>query len=313
MAMIKLAPACTDYLWGGRRLRTEYGVKSELDPLAEAWVLSCHPAAASVVASGADAGLGLPAWLEQQKNLGQNPLGTGSEAFAEFPILVKLIDAKQALSIQVHPSDAYALAHENQYGKTEMWYILDAAEDAFLYYGFQTEISKEEFAKRIEDETLLEVLNAVPVKKGDVFFIEPGTLHAIGAGIVIAEIQQNSNVTYRVYDFGRRDAAGNLRELHTAKAQDVTTLAPPKTQWDFGGHMVRCPYFTVDELQAPFAAVCDAQSFVSLLILEGSGNITLANETLPLAKGDSIFISANSGGYQLEGDCKLLCTQVGTK
>ena len=130
----------------------------------------------------------------------------------DFPILIKFIDAQDNLSIQVHPDNRYALENEGQYGKTEMWYVMDAGEDAFLYYGFKEEISREEFARRIEEDTLLDVLNKVPVKKGDVLFIEAGTIHAIGKDILVAEIQQNSNVTYRVYDYGRIGKDGKKRE-----------------------------------------------------------------------------------------------------
>ena len=158
---------------------------------------------------------------------GKGILGTDCEKFEDFPILTKLIDAKDNLSIQVHPSNEYALEHEHQYGKTEMWYILDCEPGAFLYYGFDHAITKEEFERRIQDNTLTEVLNAAPVHKGDVFFNPSGTLHAICRGIVIAEIQQNSNVTYRVYDYGRVGADGKPRALHIRQALDVTQLTPP--------------------------------------------------------------------------------------
>ena len=200
MPMLKLKPACKDYLWGGDRLRTDFGVESDLHPLAEAWVLSCHPDGPSTIVDGPDAGRTLADYIAEK---GKGILGTDCEKFEDFPILTKLIDAKGNLSIQVHPSNEYALEHEHQYGKTEMWYILDCEPGAFLYYGFDHAISKEEFERRIQDNTLTEVLNAAPVHKGDVFFIPSGTLHAICQGIVIAEIQQNSNVTYRIYDYGQ--------------------------------------------------------------------------------------------------------------
>ncbi len=169
MAILKLKPACKDYLWGGHRLVDEYGVEYDGKILAEAWVLSAHPAGASTIVNGKYAGKTLREYLDAE---GLEVLGTHCRRFREFPILTKFIDAKDNLSIQVHPSNAYALKNENQYGKTEMWVVLDAEPGAFLYYGFQREISKEEFAARIRENTLLEVLNAVPVKKGDVLFIE---------------------------------------------------------------------------------------------------------------------------------------------
>ena len=238
MSILKLKPACKDYLWGGDRLRTDFGVESDLHPLAEAWVLSCHPDGPSTIVNGPYAGKTLAEYIEAE---GKGVLGSDCAPFAMFPVLTKLIDAKGDLSIQVHPSDEYALEHEHQYGKTEMWYIVDCEPGAYLYYGFDHEISGEEFARRIQDNTLTEVLNAAPVHKGDVFFIPSGTLHAICHGIVIAEIQQNSNVTYRVYDYGRVGADGKPRALHIQQALAVTKCTPPE-KLDFGGHLGQCKY-----------------------------------------------------------------------
>ena len=182
MAMLKLKPACKDYLWGGQKLRTDFGFDSPLDPLAEAWVLSCHPDGPSTIVGGPHDGQTLADYIAGQ---GREVLGTDCQKFEDFPILTKFIDAKGNLSIQVHPSNEYALEHEHQYGKTEMWYILDCEPGAFLYYGFDHEISHEEFERRIQDNTLTEVLNAAPVHKGDCFFIPAGTLHAICQGIEI--------------------------------------------------------------------------------------------------------------------------------
>jgi mannose-6-phosphate isomerase len=175
---------------------------------------SCHPDGPSYLPDGTT----LAAYIAAHPGC----LGTDCDKFEQFPILTKFIDAKQNLSVQVHPSNEYALKKEHQYGKTEMWYVLDCLPGAYLYYGFDHEISKEEFAERIKNNTLTEVLNAVPVHKGDCFFIPSGTLHAICQGIVIAEVQQNSNVTYRVYDYGRVSADGKPRALHIEKALDVT-------------------------------------------------------------------------------------------
>ena len=211
MAVFRLTPAFKDYIWGGTRLRDEYGKKCDYDKVAESWELSCHKDGASVVADGEDKGFTLAEYIDKH---GKAVLGTDCEKFENFPILIKLIDAKDNLSVQVHPDNEYALRVEGEYGKTEMWYIVDCDEGATLLYGFKHEISKEEFAERIADNTLLEVTNAVPVKKGDVFFIQAGTLHAIGKGILIAEIQQNSNTTYRIYDYGRVGKDGKPRELH---------------------------------------------------------------------------------------------------
>ena len=301
MAIIRLSPACKDYLWGGTRLKEDFGIKSDLVPTAEAWVLSCHPDGPSRLPDGTT----LPDYIAAHSGC----LGTHCAGVSDLP-LIKLIDAKKDLSIQVHPSDNYAQAHEGQPGKTEMWYVLDCEPGAFLYYGFSQAISQAEFARRIRDNTLPEVLNAVPVKKGDLFFIPAGTLHAIGGGIVIAEVQQNSNVTYRVCDYGRLGADGKPRALHIEQALAVTECRPPQKQFDFGGHLAKCPYFTVDVFSHGFAEVCGPDSFVSLLVTEGSGRVQTGDQTVAVRKGDSLFLPAGSGRYEVSGDCTVLRTFV---
>lgn len=302
MPACKLIPACKDYLWGGEKLRRDLGVKSDLQPLAEAWVLSCHPDGPSLLE---ETGQTLPDYIAAHPGC----LGTHCQAFAQFPVLIKLIDAKDNLSIQVHPSDRYALQHEGQYGKTEMWVVLDAEPDAFLYYGFEREISREEFVYRIKHNTLTEVLHAAPVHKGDVFFIPSGTLHAICKGIVIAEVQQNSNVTYRVYDYGRVGADGQPRALHIEKALDVTERRPVKPM-QFGAHLGQCPYFTVDLLQAPCTAKVEDTSFAALLVLSGEGTLQLDGQCLPLKAGECFFLPAGSGEFAIDGNCQVLQTTV---
>ena len=308
MKTIKLTPACKDYLWGGDKLREDFGIESDCRPLAEAWVLSCHPDGPSIVATGPLAGKTLPEYIKKE---GPACLGTDCEKFSDFPILGKLIDAKGDLSIQVHPSNEYALAHEHQFGKTEMWYVLDCEPGATLYYGFQHQISREEFQQRIQDNTLTEVLNAVPVEKGDLFFIPAGTLHAIRKGIVVAEIQQNSNVTYRIYDYGRVGADGKPRQLHIQQALEVTQRTPPQPDPDFHGHLAQCPYFTVDVMEGRFTLDCGPESFVSVLVLEGTGALWEGDESMSLRKGESLFIPAGAGQCRLEGDgLKCLVTRV---
>lgn len=309
MAILKLKPYCRETIWGGTRLKDEYHIPFEGENLAEAWVLSCHPAGASIIENGPHAGQTLPQYLAGQ---GKSALGSFGMIFEDFPILIKLIDAADALSIQVHPSNYYAMEHEHQYGKTEMWYIMDAEPGAFIYYGFKDTISKEELSRRIQGNTLQEVLNAVPVEKGDCFFIPSGTLHAIGKGILIAEVQQNSDVTYRVYDYARRDAQGHLRELHVQKASEVTKCAPPREDYNFGGHLARCEYFTVDRLVGHYEGQCDDESFVSLLVLDGEGSLSCGEESVSLQKGESYFLPANSGAYAITGNCEILKTTVGT-
>ena len=309
MAILKLKPACKDYIWGGRRLIEEYNKPYEGERLAETWEMSCHPDGPSVIVNGEHAGKTLAEFVESQ---GKGVLGSNCQIFQDFPIMIKFIDAKDNLSIQVHPNNIYALEHEHQYGKTEVWYVLDAGENAFLYYGFKHEISKEEFAERIANNTLLEVLNAVPVHKGDVFYIPAGTIHAICRDIVIAEIQQSSNVTYRVYDYGRVGVDGKPRQLHVEQAVRVTKLAPPKNDYNFGGHLVRSPYFTVDQVDGGYAGDCDDESFTSVLVVDGAGIVCCGGEKLEVTKGDSLFLPADSGKFTLEGSVKALVTRVGT-
>lgn len=200
-----------------------------------------------------------------------------------------------------------------------MWYIMDAKPGAFLYYGFKTEVSKEEFAKRIEEDSLLEVLNAVPVQKGDVLFIESGTIHAIGEGILIAEIQQNSNVTYRVYDYGRVGKDGKKRDLHIEKALAVTNRVPIVKDKSSYPHVADCDYFTVDKLNLDGTfmkkmegSVSEA-SFASILFLDGQGTITNNGESLSFKKGESFFLAAGSGNYTIEGSCDALVTTIREK
>lgn len=309
MSILKLTPAGKDYLWGGTRLITEYKKEFTWDKLAETWELSCHPDGPCTIAEGEFAGKTLSEYIEAR---GNSILGIKCQNMEQFPLLIKFIDAKKDLSIQVHPSDEYARKHEGQYGKTEMWYVMDCQPGAFIYYGFRECISNEEFAQRIQNKTLLEVLNKVEVKKGDVFLIEPGTIHAIGGGNLIAEIQQNSNVTYRVYDYGRVGDDGKERELHIDKAKAVTKCIPPKSNYDFGSHMVSCDYFTVDKFvsDGKVSGNVDNTSFASVLVLSGEGIIRAAEEMLEVKKGDSVFIEAGTGAFEVDGELEMLVTRV---
>ena len=320
MHPIKLSPAFKDYLWGGTKLKTSFGKKSDLDIVAESWELSTHKDGQSVVALGEDRGLTLSEYIDKY---GRDILGKNAQKFDYFPILIKLIDAKGSLSIQVHPDDAYALEHEGEYGKTEMWYILDAEEGASLYYGVQKSLTKKEFERRIKNNTLLKVLNKVDVHKGDVFFIEAGTIHAIGEGIVICEIQQNSNTTYRVYDYDRRDANGNARELHIEKAIEVSTLDPITVDRSGGQEAVQkdgytdqvlaaCPYFTVEKLgiEGQACLTVTDQSFQSLMVTEGRGVMHFEDTALKFMKGDSLFIPAQNSKYSITGDCEIILSYV---
>ena len=319
MYPIKLKPAFKDYLWGGTRLRDDFGKDCDFDKIAESWELSCHKDGNSVVADGEFAGLTLAQYIEKE---GKSVLGTNCEKFENFPILIKLIDAKDNLSVQVHPNNEYAQRVEGEYGKTEIWYVVDCDEGASLLYGFKHNITKEEFRERIENNTLLEVTNSVPVKKGDVFFIEAGTLHAIGKGILIAEIQQNSNTTYRIYDYGRVGADGKPRQLHIDKAIDVTNLCPAKPYpqsepVDMGGwtrkRLAKCEYFTVDVINVDTSASLEADksSFVNILVLDGGCVLSSeGNDAVELKKGDSVFIPAGLGKFELTGKCSAVMTHI---
>lgn len=317
MKLEKLAPAFQDYLWGGTKLRDVYGKRCDFDKVAESWELSTHPAGESTLAGGERDGLPLGQYFQQFPQA----LGKNAAAFENFPVLIKLIDAKDNLSVQVHPDNEYALRVEGEYGKTEMWYIVDCEPGAKLIYGFEQEITKEEFRRKIADNTLLEAVHQVPVHKGDVFFIAAGTLHAIGAGILIAEIQQNSNTTYRVYDYGRVGADGKPRALHIDKAAEVTRLAPAKPYpasppREHAGYtetlLAGCEYFTARRLDLHGAAKLDADqaSFHHILLTEGHAVLTAEEDTLTLEKGASVFLPAGLGTYTLDGTGQAILTTV---
>ena len=315
MYILKLTPVFKDYLWGGTKLRDEYGFESNLDKLAEGWMLSCHKDGENTVLNGEFEGK----TLTEVVKIHPEYLGKNGNQFEYFPILIKLIDAKNDLSVQVHPDNEYAMRVENEYGKTECWYILDCDDDAELIYGFNRTISSDEFKERIADNTFLETVNKVKVKKGDLFFIEAGTLHAIGKGILLAEIQQNSNTTYRVYDYGRLGADGKPRELHVEKAIDVTNCTPPTRSTNPEGELVsgngyksqlltRCDLFNVEKVSVTdsYTTNADENSFVSVLVTDGKGMI----DEIEINKGDSLFIPANYGEFTVTGKTELIITRV---
>lgn len=319
MEILKLAPAFKDYLWGGTKLKTLYNKKSNLEKLAESWELSTHSAGQSTVVSGKYSGLKLNEYFEKA---GRQVLGSHCEKFLNFPVLIKFIDAKDPLSIQVHPSDEYALRVEKEYGKTEMWYVLDCEENASLYFGVNQPISKEEFRAKIKDNTLTEALNKVPVHRGDVFFIESGTIHAIGAGIQICEIQQNSNTTYRVYDYGRKGTDGKTRELHIDKALNVCRLMPSGTSKTQGEEeyldgfskrlLASCGYFTTYHYNVNTSCELNIteDSFRSVIFTQGSGTISSDETEFQFSKGESYFIPAEEGTVTVRGDCSFILTTV---
>lgn len=306
-----------DYIWGGTKLRELFG-KEGGDRLAESWELSCHPDGECYIDGGEFDGMKLSDFVNEHPEA----VGSGFKSGDSFPVLVKLIDAKNDLSVQVHPDDEYAHKYENDNGKTEMWYVIDAAPGSELIYGFSEELSKEDFRKAIEDNTLMEKLRRVPVKQGDVFFIEPGTLHAIGKGILIAEIQQSSNVTYRVYDYGRLGADGKPRPLHIEKALEVTNTKPldpdrPVYGLELDGVVTQlladCKYFNVNRhrLIKELELYADKNSFAHVLMIGGSGGELVAdNYRLELTMGSSVFVPAGTGAFAIKGNCDVIVTTI---
>lgn len=314
---LRLRPCYKEYLWGGRRLKKEFGKTDAPEVTAESWELACHADGMSTVAEDEFSGKTL-ADLGRLDRVGI----WGSACRTErFPILVKLIDAAQELSIQVHPSDDSAEAGEQ--GKAEMWYIVDCKPQAFLYYGFSRQIGREELLRRAKNGSICEVLNKVPVSKGDVFYILPGTIHAIGAGIVIAEIQQNSNTTFRVYDYQRRGADGTLRPLHLERAAavlDYTPVVPEECKANsvmtFPGftmaEMFACGYFRAYRVDVHSCAdlACDGRSFQHLQCVDGAGVIVHQGTSYPFARGDSFLLPAALGAYEINGSCRVLLSRV---
>lgn len=316
---IKLAPCYQNYLWGGDRLRTEYGKTDAPSPAAESWELAFHHDGCCHAAEGALKGK----TLGDLATLNRNGFW-GTDCWdPAFPLLVKLIDAKRDLSIQVHPSETTALTTLGEQGKAEMWYVVDSQPRACLYYGFSKKISASEFLCRARDGTICDVLNQVPVKRGDVFYILPGTVHAIGAGILIAEIQQNSNTTFRIYDYMRRDAAGSLRPLHLDRAVQVvnyTPLVPVECRVNncvcfpefTMAEMFSCPYFRAYrfDIHARAALRCDGKSFQHLLFVSGEGQICYEGHSYRFRQGDSFFLPAALDSYTVEGNCRMLLSRV---
>lgn len=310
---VKLFPAFKDYLWGGVRLKSEFNKQCTLERVAESWELSAHKDGRSVVTGGAFDGMTLVEYID---TIGKGALGQNCEKYDYFPLLIKLIDAKGDLSVQVHPSDEYALAHEGEYGKTEMWYILDCEEGASLYYGFSRDVSRGEYENAIKEGQLTQLLNKVSVKRGDVFFIPAGTVHAIGAGILICEIQQNSNTTYRVYDYNRRDKDGHLRPLHIEKALEVSSLTKslelPFIPDGKDVLLTECEYFEVRRLRFNGGGQISVNngSFVSLMVTKGGGTLTHGGGELYFSKGDSIFIPAQETVCKISGNCEMILSRV---
>ncbi len=317
----RLKPAGKDYLWGGERLNDDFAKGIALNPLAETWECSTHPHGISIVDSGRFKDRLLSEVLKEHPEF----LGRHAEGKNNFPVLIKLIDAKKDLSVQVHPDDQYAFKHENgQNGKTEFWYVLDAVRDAHIIYGLHHDCDRNTIRKSIEDGTFEYYLQKIPVKQDDLFLIRAGTIHAIGAGTLIAEIQQSSDLTYRLYDYNREGKNAQKRELHIKKALDVADLKAmqepqqPMRVLNYSAGcavelLARCEYFQVERvlinterIRSMVSYQTDDLSFKVLLCVGGCGIVGFGNQSLPFFRGDCIFVPANSVELKLHGRAQLL-------
>ncbi len=320
MEILNLKPALKEIIWGGNRMKEGFGFETEGDNIAEAWMLSAHKDGPCTVVGGEDDGLTLNDAVAKH---GKGVLGSKCALLPDFPLLVKFIDARDRLSVQVHPENEYARRVENDNGKTEAWYILDCDEGAELIYGFNGDLTKDECREAIANGTLLEKCNRVAVKPGDVCFIPAGTLHAIGAGILLAEVQQSSNVTYRVFDYNRVGKDGKQRELHVDKALDVVHLNKPVRDFSAQGAieiiaggtkqlLASCEYFSMTalELDGECVRTADETSFVSLLVTDGNGTLSDGKQEIALQKGSCIFVPANHGDFRLQGKMKIVEIRV---
>lgn len=316
---LKLTYTAKTALWAGKRLKNEYGKISEHETVSETWELSVREDEMARIIGGEADGMTL---AEYFATVGYDCVTPDFKAEDRFPLLVKLIDAADVLSVQVHPDDAYASAVENDSGKTEMWYIIDAAEGAQLIYGLKDGLTQADFARAVAEKRIGDVMNYRPVKAGEAYFIPAGMLHAIGAGILIAEIQQNSDLTYRVYDFDRVGADGKLRPLHVDKALSVTrpyteaemdAIRFAKGKVDGVGELLaNSEYFGARRFQLDGAVTLTAtsESFLSVLCLDGEASIKYGGESYAISKGDSYFIPAGMGDFDINGKVTLIISNV---
>ena len=310
MEPLKLGMITKKIIWGGERLAREYGKGTPGEKIAESWELTDRADGVNTIVGGTFDGMLLSDYLNAHKD--EVKKGWDGE---RFPLLIKLIDAEADLSIQVHPDDEYAAEHTTDLGKTEMWYIVDAAPDARIIYGLKKKYSAAEVRAAIENGTLEELMNYVPVKKGETYFIPSGMVHAICRGILIAEIQQNSNITYRVYDYNRRGADGKLRELHVDDALAVIDKIedPSAVRADANdelGIIAKCGYFTVYHFEKAFAMTATEESFVHLLCLGGEAVITWNGGKMNIKKGESVYIPAGFGGFAVSEGADIVVSTL---
>ncbi|SIR04749.1 mannose-6-phosphate isomerase, type 1 [Maribacter ulvicola] len=313
---LKFKPILKERLWGGTKLKEVFGKPIESDITGESWELSTVKGDISIVANGSLEGRSLQDLIDSnaEELLGKSVV----ERFGkEFPILIKFIDAKQDLSIQLHPNDALAKERHNSFGKTEMWYIMDADPKAELIVGFNKDVTKEEYAESVANDTLLDLLNYEEVKEGDTFFINTGKIHAIGAGVMLAEIQQTSDVTYRVFDFNRKDKDGNLRELHTDLALDAVDYEKKDDFKVAYGHdknkvntMVDCPYFKTNFIELTENLDVDTaqrDSFTIFMCVGGEAKINTAEGEVSIKSGETALLPASTQKISLQSiGAKLL-------
>ncbi len=300
---LKFTPILKDKIWGGEKLMSRLNKKSDRKDIGESWEISDVKNEVSVVANGALAGKNLKELIQEFQGslMGEK----NYQHFGEkFPLLIKFIDAKEALSIQLHPNDALAKERHNSFGKTEMWYVMQADEKANLIVGFQEEVSSKEYLHHLENKSLLDILNVDEVQEGDVYFIPTGRVHAIGAGVLLAEIQQTSDVTYRIYDWDRQDAEGNYRDLHTKEAVDAIDYKVQESyktdytkQENRATEMVSCPYFTTNILPISKETTLDVNhadkdSFVIYMCVKGKVTLQYGNESKTIAMGETLLVPA---------------------
>lgn len=315
-------PLLKEIIWGGQDIRPFKGLEPNEQKIGESWEISHVDDNYSVVAQGELRGENLDTLFRQYgaRLVGESVLKRFPE---RFPLLIKFIDAQDNLSIQVHPDDTLGMARHNSFGKTEMWYVVKASPEAKLYSGFSKQSSPEDYVQRIAEGTIMDVMQEYQVEAGNVFFLPAGRVHAIGAGCFVAEIQQTSNITYRIYDYDRRDAQGNTRELHTELAKDAidytlhdsyrTDYTPIKNE---PTHLVKCQYFETNllDLDSPLSRDWSAlDSFVIYIVMEGKLSLTDdAGHTLELQQGQSVLLPAEAKGVTLrpEGSCKLMETYI---
>ncbi|VUW95920.1 putative mannose-6-phosphate isomerase GmuF [Streptococcus constellatus] len=290
-------------IWGGTKLRDEFGYEIPSNKVGEYWAISAHPHGVSTIKNGRFAGMGLDQLYAEHREL----FGNSSEPV--FPLLTKILDANDWLSVQVHPDDRYAMEHEGELGKTECWYVIAADEGAEIIYGHNAK-SREELRQQIEKKEWDKLLTKVPVKAGDFFYVPSGTMHAIGSGILILETQQSSDTTYRVYDFDRKDAKGNLRELHLEKSIDVLNIGAPansrpvtvKADDLTSTLLVASDFFAVYKWEVSGKVNIEKTAAYSLVsVLAGQGVLTVDGEKYPIAKGDHFILPSDVKAWTFEG------------